>query len=147
MTAVAIRPLGPADHEAWRPLWLEYLGYHGMWPEDAPADTWDRLMQDTVAMHGLGAFAGERLVGIAHYLLHPHPWWTKPVCLLSDVFTAWDVRRSGVARALVEAVFARAAVLGAEHVYGTTLVTNTVSQGLYDQVAVRMPLMVYRHQL
>lgn len=142
-----IRSLAPHDHDAWRVLWLQYLGHHGIWPEEAPPETWPRLMSAERRMEAIGAFDGDALVGFAHYLFHPHPWWSTEVCLLADVFTAPSLRRSGIARAMVAAVFARAAARGADHVYGTTLAGNTGSHRLYDQVAEQLPLLVYRHQL
>lgn len=145
--ALIVRALRVDDADAWRILWLQYLAYHGMWPEDAPPDTWPRLMDPAHALEGIGAECDGQLVGFAHYVLHPHPWLRAPVCWLADVFTDPAERRRGVARALVDAVFTRAAQSGAAHVYGTTLESNGTSQALYDQVADRLPLVVYRHEL
>ena len=144
---LTIRPLVDADHAAWLPLWHAYLGYHGMWPEDAPRETWPRLLHPGEPMHALGAFVDGRLEGFAHYVYHRHPWSDANSCFLSDVFTALDARRRGIAKALIEAVFHAAAEAGASHVYGTTLITNESSQQLYELVAERSPVVVYRHQL
>lgn len=142
-----IRELVRADHEAWLPLWHQYLGYHGIWPEDAPAETWPRLMNPDEPMYAIGAFTGDRLDGIAHFIFHRHTWTTANSCFLADVFTASTARRRGVARTLVEAVFTRAAARGADNVYGTTLLSNESSHTLYDAIAERLNLVVYRHQL
>jgi GNAT superfamily N-acetyltransferase len=144
---LTIRTLTDGDHAAWLPLWHQYLGYHGIWADDAPADTWPRLMNPNEPMHAIGAFTGDRLDGIAHFIFHRHTWTAKNSCFLADVATAPSARRRGVARALVESVYERAAAAGADNVYGTTLLGNEASHKLYDHSAQRLNLVVYRHQL
>lgn len=142
-----IRPLAESDYASWLPLWHQYLAYHGIWPEDAPAETWSRFMDPAEPMHAIGAFHGERLDGIAHFIFHRHTWSRADSCFLADVFTSPEARRNGVARALVEDVYARAASAGADNVYGTTLAGNEASHKLYDLIATRLNLVVYRHDL
>lgn len=137
-----IRSLLKSDYASWLPLWHQYLAYHGIWPEDAPAETWPRLMDASEPMHAIGAFTGTRLEGIAHFIYHRHTWSRADSCFLSDVFTLPDARRRGVARALVEEVFARAANAGADNVYGTTLAGNEGSHKLYKLIATRLSLVV-----
>lgn len=147
VSAPTIRPLAESDHAAWQTLWLQYLSFHGIWADDAPTSTWPRLMDPHEPIFAIGAFVDERLVGFAHFLFHRHTWTSANVCLLADVFTSPDARRGGVARALVESVFVRAADAGADHVYGTVLRSSESSQQLYDQVAERLHVLTYRHQL
>lgn len=141
---IIVRSLRPEDHSAWLPLWEHYLAYHGVWPDQAPPETWLRLMDPNEPVHGVGAFTGDRLDGIAHYIFHRHTWTARDVCFLSDVFTAREARAQGVGRALVEAVFALAEVAGAAHVYGTTLAGNAISRILYDKIAEPLNVVVYR---
>lgn len=145
--AATIRPLTSDDYSAWLPLWQQYMGFHGVWPEDVPLAAWPRFLDPGEPMYAIGAFVNERLVGFAHYVFHRHTWTEANCCFLADVFTVPDARRSGVAKTLVESVFARAAERGADHVYGTTLLSNELSHRLYDQVAERMNVLFYRHQL
>ncbi len=142
-----IRALTESDHASWVPLWHQYLSYHGIWPEDAPAETWLRLMNPAEPMQAIGAFRGDRLEGIAHFIFHRHTWSRRDSCFLADVFISPEARRHGVARALVEEVYSRATLAGADHVYGTTLAGNEASQKLYDLIAMRLNLVVYRHDL
>ena len=70
--------------------------------------TWSRFHDPAEPMHALGAFAGEALVGIVHYLFHRSTWTPGPYCYLQDLFTAEAARGQGAGRALIEAVYERA---------------------------------------
>ena len=141
---LTVRSLLPENYSAWLPLWEQYLAYHGVWPRQAPPETWPRLMDANEPMYGVGAFTGDRLDGIAHYVVHRHTWFPNDVCFLSDVFTAHEARGQGVGRALVEAVFSRAEIAGIANVYGVTLEGNSTSRILYDKLAERLNLVAYR---
>ena len=52
-----IRPLVESDHPDWLPLWHQYLAYHGVWPQDAPTETWSRFLDPAEPMHAIGAFS------------------------------------------------------------------------------------------
>ena len=65
------------------------------------------------------------------------------MCYLQDLFTAKAARGRGVARALIEAVYARADAAGAPTVYWLTAEDNYPGRMLYDRVAVRSPFIRY----
>src|ERR1700754_2238241 len=90
--------------------------------------------------------AGE-LIGLAHFLLHRSTTQIQPNCYLQDVFTADHARGQGVARTLIEAVYARATELGAGRVYWQTHESNTTAMYLYDKVAEKSGFIVYRKLL
>lgn len=131
MTVVALRP---EDRGQWEPLARGYKSFYETPTTDAEYDqAWQRLLaQDGV--HGLGAFADGRLVGIAHYLFHASVWATSN-CYLQDLFTLPAARGRGVARSLVEAVANEARAHGAARFYWLTQADNTVARVLYDKVA------------
>jgi GNAT superfamily N-acetyltransferase len=58
-----------------------------------------------------------------------------------------DARGTGIGRALIEAVYARAKAAGSERVYWQTHETNAIAQRLYDRIAVRSGFIVYRHDI
>lgn len=68
-------------------------------------------------------------------------------CYLQDLFTLEAHRGKGVARGLIEAVYAAAKQTGTTRVYWHTHETNRTAQKLYDKVAQRSGFIVYRKVL
>ena len=143
---LVVAPLSPGDRGDWERL---ARGYHEFYSETVAAHcydaTWARLMLG-LEIHALGAFAYERLVGIAHYVLHPHVWLGE-VCYLQDLFVDSRVRGSGVGRALIEHVAIRARERGAFRLYWVTTQENGVARVLYDKVACLTPYIRYDRSL
>lgn len=147
MSVPLVRLLTPADRPAWHPLWDGYQAfYHVQIPLETTDQTWQRFHDPAVPMYALGAFRDAQLVGIAHYLFHASSWTISPYCYLQDLFTAPAVRRQGVGRLLIEAVYQAAQAVGASRVYWLTHETNTEAMRLYNQVADRSGLLQYRKQ-
>jgi GNAT superfamily N-acetyltransferase len=148
MRTFTIRPLTPADRAAWEPLWAGYQAfYQTAIPAATTEATWRRFHEPEAPMYALGAFGGERLLGIVHYLYHLSTWTSGPYCYLQDLFTAPDARGQGVGRALIEAVAAAAQAAGASRLYWLTHETNAQAMALYEQVAARSGFVQYRRML
>ena len=64
-------------------------------------------------------------------------------CYLQDLFTLPQARRTGVARALIEAVCAKADRTGTPAVYWMTASMNTTARLLYDRVGQPTPFLQY----
>lgn len=143
-----IRPLRPHERPLWELLWQGYLAFYetSVAPEVTDA-TWARLDDPAEPMHLLGAFDGERLLGIVHFIYHRSTWTIGPYCYLQDLFTAEEARGRGVGRALIEAVYERARDAGASRVYWLTHESNAVARSLYDRVADRPGFIQYRKML
>ena len=143
---IEIGPLRREHQEAWQVLARGYKEFYATPTTEAEyAAAWHRLLgQDGV--HGLGAFAEGRLVGIAHYLFHPSVW-ARTNCYLQDLFTAPGSRGHGVARALIEAVAVQAQAQGAARYYWLTQEHNAVARGLYDKVAKHVGFIRYDYPL
>ena len=142
-----IRSLKDADRGAWDALWSGYLAVFGEDPATVTETTWIRLMDADEPVHAIGLFRTGELVGIAHYVFHRHTWTIGDMCFLVDLFTRDGVRGSGVATALVEAVFERARAAGAICVYGMTAPDNVAARSVYDRVGERFDQVVYRKVL
>lgn len=140
-----IRPLSAADRPAWEPLWVGYLTFYGATLAPEVTDTtWARLLDPGEPMHALGAFEGERLLGITHYIFHRSTWTSGDYCYLQDLFTAEAARGRGIGRALIEAVAERARAAGASRVHWLTQEGNATARALYDRVADRSGFIQYR---
>jgi GNAT superfamily N-acetyltransferase len=143
--SIFVRRLAQADHDAWLPLWKGYQAfYKADIPDDVSAFTWARFHDPDEPMFALGAFEGEVLVGITHYLFHRTCWAIERTCYLQDLFTAEAARGKSVGRALIEAVYAAAKLERCQRVYWQTHETNAEAQVLYNKVAERSGFIVYR---
>jgi GNAT superfamily N-acetyltransferase len=143
---LTIRPLEPADRQAWAPLWLGYLDfYRATVPPEVTELNWSRLHDPCEPVHGYGAFLGDgALAAIAHLILHRSMWTAGPYCYLQDLFTAPFARRQGIARALIEHACAEAQRLGASRIYWLTHESNEAARRLYDTIADRSGFIQYR---
>lgn len=143
-----IRPLRENDRAAWEPLWQGYLTfYKATLAPEVTETTWRRLNDPAEPMFVRGAFENGHLLGIVQCVTHRTTWSEKWNCYLQDLFTVEAARGKGVARALIEHVYAEAAAMGCFRVYWQTHETNAVAQVLYNKVAERSGFIVYRHNL
>lgn len=142
---ITIRPLEVSDEAVWRVLWSGYLTYYEtQLPEDVYATTFARLLSgEANDFHGLIAEVDGKPVGLTHYLFHRSCWKTENVCYLQDLYTAPDARGHGVARSLINAVYAAADAAGAPSVYWLTQEFNYKGRMLYDKVGARTPFIRY----
>lgn len=141
-----IRDAVAADYAAWLPLWRGYNEFYGRpaFPDDITQTTWARLLAPAEPMHALLAEHDGAVVGLAHFLFHRTTTAIANTCYLQDVFVAPDVRGRGIARALIEAVHARAVAAGAARLYWQTHESNATARRLYDRIAERSGFIVYR---
>jgi GNAT superfamily N-acetyltransferase len=145
MSSPHVRPLTPEDRAAWEPLWAGYQTFYKVQiPPDVTDHTWRRFHDPQAPLFALGAFRGERLIGIVHYLFHESCWTSGPYCYLQDLFTDPAARREGAGRALIEAVYAAARDRRASRVYWLTHETNAEAMALYDKLADRSGFVQYR---
>lgn len=145
---ITIRPLTPADHDAWFVLWKQYQAFYKVDLADAVSDTtWTRFHDAGEPMHAFGAFMENRMVGIVHYIFHRSCWSIGPSVYLQDLFSSADVRGQGVGRQLIDAVVNAANAAGANRVHWLTHQSNSTARRLYDRVAEDTGFMQYRIKL
>ena len=149
---VEIREVSASDYEQWLPLWNGYNAFYGRsgptaLPVEVTQTTWQRFLDPKEPVYALVAEVDGSLIGLTHYLFHRSTTLIGPICYLQDLYTAEGRRRTGVGRALIEAVYQRAQAAGSERVYWQTHETNLVAQRLYVQVADRSGFIVYRKEL
>jgi GNAT superfamily N-acetyltransferase len=151
-TALTVRALVKEDFPRWKPLWDGYNTFYGRHgetalPPDVTQATWSRFFDVYEPMHALVAESAGELLGLVHFLYHRSTTLIAPVCYLQDLFTVPAARGKGVGRALINAVYERAAAAGSPRVYWQTHETNTVAMQLYDKVADKSGFLVYRKAL
>ncbi|NBE91870.1 GNAT family N-acetyltransferase [Nonomuraea sp. KC401] len=93
--------------------------------------TWRRLLDDE-HVRGIGARLDGGMVGIAHYVFHAGIW-SAGRCYLADLFVHADLRRRGIATAVMEWVARDAKEHGYPSLYWNTL-EDAPARGLYDKV-------------
>ncbi len=146
MSLVVDRLTG-ADRPRWVELWRAYLAfYRTELPGTIYDSTWSRLMRD-VEIHGLAARGADGIVGITHFMFHPHTWSLRPACYLQDLYVDAAVRGTGAGRALIEAVADRAGAGGATRLYWLTQEDNAAARRLYDRLARTRGFIRYEYPL
>lgn len=145
-STLTIRTIQPTDRANWALLWRDYLAFYKTELPDSIYDaTFARYADPAITdMRGWIAWQGETPVGLVHAIAHPHGWRADPVTYLQDLFTTPAARGKGVARALIETVYADADTAGRPAVYWLTQTGNAPARVLYDKIANATDLMVYK---
>ncbi|WP_433539155.1 GNAT family N-acetyltransferase [Micromonospora sp. CA-249363] len=147
---MSIGPLRQADRDEWEAL---TRGFHTHWagrpgrPATEVDDggyerTWQRLIDGT-QIRGICARLDGKMVGIAHYLFHASVWGAGR-CYLAELFVVPEVRRRGIATAMIERVAQDADKHGAPRLYWNTEV-DAEARSLYDKIAVYRGYVVYSY--
>ncbi|TFL19812.1 GNAT family N-acetyltransferase [Jannaschia formosa] len=142
---IALRPVARADRQAWGALWQAYLAFYETTLPDATYETaFERLLsEDPATFRGLIAWQDETALGLVHWVRHPHLWRPEGVIYLQDLYTVPEARGRGVARRLMEAVYAAADDLGCPRVYWLTQEGNATARRLYDRIGRRTDFLRY----
>ena len=137
--------LGKDDFDDWRALWEKYLNFYDtQLSEEVYAKTFNRLVtKENTSQNAIVAKYGSRMVGLVHFIFHPHNWKTEDVCYLQDLFVSDSVRGQGIGRQLIEAVYDEADNRGAPTVYWLTQEFNKPARLLYDKIATVTPFIKY----
>lgn len=140
-----IRPLMATDRPEWGRLWQGYLEFY---ETELPDDIYDvtfarNLDANRTQQRCLVADQNGRLVGLVHYIFHPHNWRAEDVCYLQDLYADPTVRGQGIGRALIQAVYKAADDAGCPSVYWMTQEFNYLGRILYDKVGLKTPFIKY----
>lgn len=134
---LVIRPIEASDQPEWRRLWTSYLEfYETSVPEEVYQETFRRLISEgEYEPNGFIALQDGKPVGLVHYIQHRTCWSTKNNCYLQDLYADPEYRGTGIGRALIEAVYAKADELDLAGVYWLTQEHNATARLLYDRIA------------
>ena len=135
--SVILRGLNEHDFDMWKALWNEYLVfYNSSVNELVYTKTFERIVSsNNTAQNAVVACEGEVLIGLVHFIFHPDNWTIEYSCYLQDLFVVEIARRRGIARSLIESVYAAADKRGCTNVYWLTQETNKPARALYDKLA------------
>ena len=131
-----IRQLSDNDFINWKTLWKQYLKFYKTSVEDLVYETtFERLISsDHFSQNAFVAEQENELIGLVHYIYHPHNWKIEDVCYLQDLFVLKTARGTGVGRALIESVYLAADRNGTPTVYWLTQDFNEQARKLYDNI-------------
>ena len=132
-----IRDLSDNDFINWKTLWKQYLAFYQTSVEDLVYETtFKRLISSNhLSQNALVANQDNNLIGLVHFIYHPHNWKIENVCYLQDLFVSHKVGGTGVGRALIEAVYSEADKNKTSTVYWLTQDSNEQARKLYDNIA------------
>jgi GNAT superfamily N-acetyltransferase len=131
---VEISLLTESDRAGWEVLARGHHGHFGTEiGDDGYEQTWQRVL-DGERTRGIGARLDGKMVAIAHYVFHAGIWGAGGRCYLADLFVDSEVRRRGIATAMIKWVARDAEEHGFPRLYWNTL-DNAPARALYDKVA------------
>lgn len=141
---VSIYKLENTHKAEWARLWEQYLAFYETQKSSDIFDlTFSRLIKENEECEGYIAFVDGKAAGIVHCIFHLHLWQEERICYLQDLFVDEDYRNCGVARKLIEQVYACADEKNAKNVYWMTQSFNTTARKLYDKIGVETPFIKY----
>lgn len=131
-----VRPLLPDDFAQWLALWNE--NNQGQINDAVTKETWARIHHEGYPVFGIGAFEGEALAGILHYVLHPTTGSIQLVGYMQDLYVAPDFRQKGIARRLVEKLNDIGKEQKLTRIYWLAEAENKAAQALYKNLGVKL---------
>lgn len=138
--------LSPQDQDAWQSLWYEYLEFYQTTLDKSITQTlWQRII--TKDVYGFGIYDGTSLIAFAHCVIHYNTWNVEPVCYLEDLFVTKTARCQGVARRLIEHIYQIAKAQKWHRVYWITDQNNHTAQSVYDKLADKPAVVLYRKSI
>ena len=148
MSPIAVRPLRPADREAWRALYRGYGDFYARPKSDADLDAlWARTQGPDAEIEVFVATdAGDRPIGLAHVREFAWPLAGTTGLYLDDLFVDPAARGAGAGRALLAHLRVLAHERGLGVVRWITREDNATARALYDTVATATPFVTYDMQ-
>jgi RimJ/RimL family protein N-acetyltransferase len=139
-----IRPIEPADHDAWAVLFRGYRAFYELTPDEAVVDrVWSWITDDQHEVSGFVAVADGALIGLAHYRRFARPSTGTVGIWLDDLFVDPEARGHGAAGLLIEQLQSIAGAEGLSVVRWITASDNDRARALYDRVATATRWVVY----
>lgn len=143
-----IRAVTATDYQQWLSLWDGYQTFYKVNMDNVLAQhTFERLLDSHQAMYAWVVEDEGKLIALVHFVFHLSTWSKGEYCYLQDLFVHPDYRSQGLARKLIEKVYAIATERDCSRVYWLTHKDNETARHLYDQVAQSTGFIQYHKQL
>lgn len=143
-TEAVVRPIEPADHDAWQRLFHDYRTFYEYDVDQVVVDrVWGWIHDECNEVDALVAEVDGQVVGFAHHREFARPSSGKRGLYLDDLFTDPNVRGQGVGRALINRLAEMAQERGIDKVRWITAADNSTAQRLYDDLAERTTWLTY----
>lgn len=145
---ISIQPLQHLHFNQWLALWQSYLKFYKTEMSRIQSITsWNKITNPAQQdLFGFGIFKEDQLVGFVHLVSHPSTWTSLPYCYLQDLYVDENYRQQGLARQLIEYVYAYCQE-DFDRVYWLTHETNQTAQYLYDRIASKTGFIQYKKSL
>ncbi|MFZ5783016.1 MAG: GNAT family N-acetyltransferase [Pseudomonadota bacterium] len=134
-----VRAAEAADRAEWQRMWSANCAHFGASPSAGDDDAlWRRIMDGDCPVNAMVCGPGEAgtsLLGLAHWVLHPHTFSTRMVCYLEDLWVEPAARGAGVGRRLIDGLVTLGHRHGWRRIYWHVDADNTAARRLYDRVA------------
>ena len=139
MSSLIVRAATPDDQPAWLKLWRANCAHYGKAMSEADdRELWRRIIDASEPVGALVAgsgIPGGALLGLAHYVVHPHTFSQQMVCYLEDLWVDPLARGAGLGRSLIEALVERGRAHSWRRVYWHASTGNAGARALYDRIA------------
>ena len=131
-----IRMISKGDFKHWQDQFKKYLDfYETRVSEEIYRETFKRLINPKITnQNALVAQKDNKLIGIAHFIYHPHNWKMEDVCYLQDLFVEKNFRGWGVGYSLITHIYSLADKHRTPTVYWLTQDFNIQARKLYDRI-------------
>jgi GNAT superfamily N-acetyltransferase len=149
---IIVRPVEAQDRAAWAVLWEGYNAFYGRAGATSLAAhitqaTWEKFFDSAAPVRCHVALVNGKVQGLVHMVFHHSTSREGQVCYLQDLFVAPVARGRGLARALIESVYASAQAAACSRVYWQTQESNHTARALYDKLADFKGFIVYSKEL
>ena len=140
-----IRKISDGDFTDWKDLFEKYLKFYETTVTDEIfKKTFERLSSsERKNQSALVAQKDNKLIGLAHFIYHPHNWKMEDVCYLQDLFVKEKFRGLGVAYSLITRIYSEADKHETPTVYWLTQDFNIRARKLYDRVGAKTAFIRY----
>jgi ribosomal protein S18 acetylase RimI-like enzyme len=139
MPVIEVRAPMPADWTEWHRMWSANCAHFGEAMSEAhDRELWRRILDPEHPVRALVYRTANRdgaLLGLAHYVLHPHTFSSNMVCYLEDLWVEPFARESGIGRALIDALVALGKAKEWRRLYWHTETDNVAARALYDRIS------------